>query len=166
MALSWLNTDERFRFEMIGHGPMHQAARKRAHLLGIRRLDFIDPPDTPQLIQHVARADICLGVFARRSKTDYVVPHRLLECMALGKPVVTAEAAAVREHFIPGEHLITVPPSDPGALAKVLRTLAEDADRRARIGQAAAAHIREQYTPARIAAPLATLLARVASRSA
>ncbi len=160
-ALSWLNTDERFHFELIGRGPMHQAALQRAELLGIRRLKFIDPPTTPELVQHVQRADICLGVFARREKTGYVVSHRVMECMALGKPVVTAEAEAIREYFTPGEHLITVPPSDPGALARTLRALAEDPARRERLGRAAAACIREQYTPEQVVAPLVALLERV-----
>ena len=160
-ALSWLNLDPRFRFEMIGRGPMHQAALHRARLLGIRRLDFIDPPDTPELVRRVARADICLGVFARRDKTTYVVPHRLMECMALGKPVLTSESPAVDEYFQPGEHLIVVPPSDPGALAKRLRALADDPDERARLGQAAAAVIRAHYTPAQVVAPLIALLERL-----
>ncbi len=160
-ALSWLNTDERFRFEMIGRGPMHEAALKRAHLLGIKHLRFIDPPDTPELVRMVARADICLGVFARRDKTTYVVPHRLMECMALGKPVVTAESAAVDEYFTPGEALVTVPPSNPGALAKRLRKLAADPEERRRVGKAAAAAIHGHYTAEQVVAPLIALLERV-----
>lgn len=164
-ALSWLNTDERFRFEMIGRGPMHDAALQRAHLLGIQRLAFIDPPDTPELVRLVARADICLGVFARRDKTTCVIPHRLMECMALGKPVVTAESAAVDEYFTPGQTLITVPPSNPGALAKRLRTLAADPDERRRVGRAAAAAIHDQFTAEQVVAPLIALLERVTSPS-
>jgi glycosyltransferase involved in cell wall biosynthesis len=160
-ALSWLNTDERFRFEMIGHGPMYDAAVKRADLLGLSRLTFIEPPDTPDLIRLVSRADICLGVFARRDKTNYVVPHRILECLALGKPVVTAESPAIDEYFAPGEDLITTLPSNPGDLARTLRRLAEQPDLRARVAQAGAATVRQRYTPEQAVAPLLALLERV-----
>ncbi len=160
-ALSWLNTDERFRFEMIGRGPRHAAAIERAHLLGIQRLDFIEPPALPDLIAMVARADICLGVFARRTKTDYVVPHRILECLALGKPLITAESAAIREYFAPGEDLITVPPSNPGDLARMIRRLAEEPALRERLAMTGARTVRRHYTPEQAVAPLIALLERV-----
>ncbi|GAB4574200.1 MAG: glycosyltransferase [Anaerolineae bacterium] len=160
-ALSWLNTDDRFRFEMIGRGPKYQDALKRAHLLGIKRLTFIDPPERAALIQMVSRADICLGVFARRTKTDYVVPHRIMECLALGKPVITAESAAVAEYFTPGEDLITVPPSNPGDLARMIRRLADEPDLRERLALTGAATVRRQYTPEQVVAPLIALLERV-----
>ena len=159
-ALSWLNTDPRFRFEMIGRGPMHQAAVKRANLLGIEHLDFIDPPDTPDLIAHVQEADICLGVFARRDKTEVVVPHRILECLALGKPVVTADSTAISEFFAAGRDLITVPPSNPGELARTLRALADDPALRLRVA-AAGQHAAQAFTPEQAVAPLVALLERV-----
>ncbi|MBN2471822.1 MAG: glycosyltransferase [Anaerolineae bacterium] len=160
-ALSWLNTDPRFRFEMIGRGPKHQDALKRAALLGLQNLTFVDPPSTPDLIPMVGRADICLGVFARRTKTDYVVPHRIMECLALGKPVITAASAAIDEYFTPGEDLITVPPSNPGDLARTIRRLADQPDLRERVALTGAATVRRLYTPEQIVAPLIALLERV-----
>ncbi len=160
-ALSWLNTDPRFRFEMIGRGPKHQDALKRAKLLGLKNLSFVDPPTTPELIPMVARADICLGVFARRTKTDYVVPHRIMECLALGKPVITAASAAIDEYFTPGEDLITVPPSNPGDLARTIRRLADQPDLRERVALTGAATVRRLYTPEQVVAPLIALLERV-----
>jgi glycosyltransferase involved in cell wall biosynthesis len=160
-ALSWLNTDPRFRFEMIGHGPMYDAAVKRARLLGLERLAFIDPPSREELVQRVSQADICLGVFARRDKTSYVVPHRIMECLAMGKPVVTAESPAIEEHFTPGEDLITTPPSNPGDLAKTIRRLAAEPDLRERVALTGAATVRRQYTPEQTVAPLIALLERV-----
>lgn len=160
-AFSWLNTDERFRFQMIGRGQTYDDALERAKLLGIRHIEFLDPVPPEDLPALVAQADICLGVFGRRTKTDYVVPNKVYQCMALGKPVVTAEATAIDEHFTAGEHLVTVPPSNPGELAQALRALADDPARRARIGQAAAARIREAYLPEDVVRPLVAMIAGV-----
>jgi len=160
-ALSWLNTDPRFHFEMIGRGPQHKAAVKRARLLGVQRLTFIDPPERDDLVRMVARADICMGALARRDKTAYIIPHRLMECMALGKPVITANSPAVQEYFTPDEHVITVPPSDPGTLARTLRALADEPAVLTRVGQAAADIIRQHYTAEQVVAPLIALLERV-----
>lgn len=160
-ALSWLNTDPRFRFEMIGHGPTYKAARDRARLLGLKTLDFIDPPDTATLMQMISKADICLGVFARRSKTDHVVPQRVMECMAMGKLVVTAESSAIDEYFTANEDLITVQPSNPGELAKTLRRLAEAPDLRETVALTGARTVHERYTPEQVVAPLIALLERI-----
>ena len=66
-----------------------------------------------------ARADICLGVFARRAKTDYVVPHRIMECLALGKPVVTTRVASLPEMAAGGVNYLAEP-ADPHSLAQAL----------------------------------------------
>ncbi len=160
-TLSWLNTDDRFRFEMIGRGPGYPEAVRRADLLGIRHLAFVDEPPAAELPARVAQADICLGIFGRRTLADAVMPERVFECMAMGKAVVTAESAAAREHFTPGEHLLTVPPSDPGALAMALRHLADAPAERQRLGAAAAARIRAAYTPHEVVKPLIALLERI-----
>ncbi len=157
-AAGRLAGDGRFRFELIGRGQTYRAAVQGAERLGLRRLTFVDPIPPAELPARVAAADICLGVFGARPKTDYVVPNKLYHCLALGRPVITAESTAVREFFAPGEHLITVPPGDPGALADALRSLADDPAERARLGGAAAARIREAYTPVTVVRPLLPLL--------
>ncbi len=153
-AAHLLRSDRRFRFELIGRGQTYRAMAALAGSLALDNVEWIDSVPAPDLPERVAAADICLGVFGDRAKTDYVVPNKLYQVLAMGKPAITAESAAVRAYFTPGEHLLTIPPGDPAALAAALRTLADDADLRARLGAAGAARIREAYRPEMVTAAL------------
>jgi glycosyltransferase involved in cell wall biosynthesis len=60
----------------------------------------------------------------------------VLEAMAMGKAVVTTDSPAMREYVTDGENGELVPRGDPGALARTLRRLLEDPERRSRLGRA------------------------------
>lgn len=78
-----------------------------------------------QLPGHIARATVCLGIFGASDKAGRVVPHKLYECLAMGRPVITREGPAIQSLFNPGE-VVTVPPADAEALAAAIRSLIGD----------------------------------------
>ncbi|MCE7946227.1 MAG: glycosyltransferase [Chloroflexi bacterium CFX4] len=141
-------------FELIGRGQTFAAIQRHAEQLALPNLTFTPPIPSSELPAAVARADICLGVFGERAKTDYVVPNKVFQCLALGKPLITARSTALTAYFRPDEHLISIPPNDPEALAAALRTLATDSALRERLGSAAAAHVAAHYTPSAVVAEL------------
>jgi glycosyltransferase involved in cell wall biosynthesis len=85
----------------------------------------------------VGAAAICLGVFGESAKAARVVPNKVWQAMAAGRPVVTADTPAVREVLSDGHDALLVPPADPAALAAALIRLAADPALRARLGSAA-----------------------------
>lgn len=74
----------------------------------------------------------------------------LLEAMAHGvAPVITF--CGPEEAVCAGETGLCAPPEDPAGLAATLATLVRDRDLRERLGKAAAAHVRDHYSVARVA---------------
>ena len=68
----------------------------------------------------------------------------ITEAMACGLPVVTTPRAGASELFQHGVHgLLVQSPTDVDAIGQAMRTLADDADLRSRMGSAAAALMRE-----------------------
>jgi glycosyltransferase involved in cell wall biosynthesis len=106
----------------------------------------------------VGRAAICLGVFGESAKAARVVPNKVWQAMAAGRPVVTADTAAVREVLQDDVSALLVPPGDPEALAAALSRLAGDAGLRERLGEAGRAVYLERGTPAAVAGRLAEAL--------
>jgi glycosyltransferase involved in cell wall biosynthesis len=106
----------------------------------------------------VGRAAICLGIFGESAKAARVVPNKVWQAMAAGRPVVTADTPAVREVLEDGRTALLVPAGDPDALAAALARLAGDAALRARLGAAARAVYLERGTPAAVAGRLSDAL--------
>ena len=65
-------------------------------------------------------------------------PNAALEAAAAGVPVVAAAHGGLPEMLRDGETGLLVEPGDPAALARALRSLADDPDRARRLGAAAA----------------------------
>src|SRR5258705_8813 len=74
-------------FELIGRGPTNKESVACAEALKMENVSFVDMVPPPELPRRVAQAAICLGVFGPRAKTDYVIPNKVFQCMALGRPV-------------------------------------------------------------------------------
>jgi len=107
-----------------------------------------------RLGEEVGAAAICLGVFGTGDKASRVVPNKVWQAMAAGRPVVTADTPAAREELEDGRTALLVPPGDPAALAAALARLAADGDLRDRMGRAARAAYLARGAPAAAAVHL------------
>ncbi len=126
-AASLLRDQADIEFELVGVGQTLDAARDLASQLGLERVRFRPQWLTIESLcrEHVAAADICLGVFGRQTKAGRVVPQKVYAGLACGRAVVTADTPAIRELLQPGQELWVVPPAAPEALAAALRLLAD-----------------------------------------
>ena len=71
----------------------------------------------------------------------------IIEAQAMGRPVIATDHGAARETVIPGETGWLVPPNDPDALAKALRTvLSLDKQTRSDLSKRSMIHVRKKYT--------------------
>ena len=106
----------------------------------------------------IARAALCLGIFGTSGKASRVVPNKLYECLAVGRPVLTGDTPAVRAMFDAGE-VAVCPVGDPDALADAVRSLLADPARREAVAAAGHARYRRDYSEAALAERLAAVLA-------
>jgi len=118
-----------------------------------------------QLPAAVAAAHICLGVFGGSDKAARVMPNKVWQAMAAGRPVVTADTPGAREVLTDGRDALLVSPGDPVALAAALARLAADAALRARLGEAARRRFEACGTPVAVAARLVDALAAAPRRA-
>lgn len=116
-----------------------------------------------RLGDEVGGAAVCLGIFGTSDKAARVVPNKVWQAMAAGRPVVTADTPAAREELEDGRTALLVPPGDPDALAAALVRLAGDRALRARMGAAARAAYLERGAPRAAAARLREALVARAS---
>lgn len=127
------------RFTIVGTG--QEAARIDAKLANLKlatveRIRWVDYSRLPAMI---AASDICFGVFASGGKAERVIPNKVFQILAVGRPLITIDSPAIREIVEPGDAVRLVHAGDAAGLADVLAALARDlrsGDGHARISRA------------------------------
>ncbi len=145
-------------FTLVGGGQTLAAAKARAVGSALRNIAFRPPVPEPELQDLIEAADIVLGVFGTTPKAGMVVPNKVYQGLAVGRPVVTGDTPAMRELFENGVHLDTVPPGDARALARAIELLAQDRATRERLARTGGAYVRAEFNSKRIAERLLGIL--------
>lgn len=70
----------------------------------------------------------------------------ILDALASGKAVIATHRSWINDYFVPGQDLVTVPPNDPGALARAIVSLWDDIEKRKRLSESGHAKVAERYT--------------------
>ena len=143
---------------LIGGGPERSRIEATVRASGAS-ITLRDEIPLAALPAELAAASIVLGVFGEGRKAAMVVPNKVYQAAAAGRPLVTRDGPALREVLTPDEHCLACAPGDPDALAGAIDRLLTDPALAARLGRAARAHVLERFSPERQAARLRVLLA-------
>ena len=146
--------DSGFRFRIVGSGQTMADFRKRADGIDDGRIELSGNVPEKELPVLISGADAVLGVFGTTPKTGMVIPNKVYQAMACGRPVVTADTPAVREVFTPGKHLICVPPGDAAALALQLRRLKDEKEYASSVSEEGGMLVRKEFNPEKVASRL------------
>jgi len=122
-----LCADRRARWVVIGRGQLEPLVKQALADDSNGSFEWIEWVDYNRLPSVIARARICLGVFSASDKAARVIPNKLFQQLAVGKPIITRESPAVET--LAADHpnsIWTVPAEDPQALANaVAKALSE-----------------------------------------
>jgi glycosyltransferase involved in cell wall biosynthesis len=113
----------------------------------VRSLEFrgAEPPN--RLATTIQEADLCLGIFGETGKAARVVPNKVYEAMAAGKPVITGDSPAAREFLTDGVDCLLCRRGDPGALADAITRLRNDGALADRLALAGRTKFQEKASP-------------------
>jgi glycosyltransferase involved in cell wall biosynthesis len=153
LAAADLLRAEPVRFVLAGEGQLSAALRADIARRGLTNVDWLGALSMDELRARTLTADVCLGVFGASEKAARVVPNKVYDALACGRPVVTADTPGIREALHDGEDALLVPAGDGASLAAALERLLEQ-DERARLGTAALATYRRSFTPDAVAGAL------------
>jgi len=115
-------------FHIVGDGPGAEAIEQEVAARGMPNVTlerrFI-PRD--ELEERLEDCDVVLGVFGEAAKTGRVVPCKVYDGLAAGKPVLTGDGVAPRAILRDGEEAILVERGNPRAIVAGLRRLQDPA---------------------------------------
>jgi glycosyltransferase involved in cell wall biosynthesis len=149
--------DEPFRFVLIGEGQLSAELRTTIRERGLTNVRWLGELPHAELRAHTLAADVCLGVFGRSEKAGRVVPNKVFDALACGRPVVTADSDGAREWLRDGESALLTRAGDSLTLAVALRRLRDQAER-SRVAAGGLAVYRRAFTPPAVAGALLAAL--------
>jgi glycosyltransferase involved in cell wall biosynthesis len=132
------------RLVIAGDGPARPGLERQAAALGVSHLvEFTGLQPRNRVPELIAGFDIALQPRA----VSYASPLKLFEYMACGRAIVAPDQPNIREILDAGETGVLFDPDRPGDLWRAIRALADDPERRERLGRAARSRLEERdYT--------------------
>ncbi len=115
-----------WRVRLVGNGQLRPEIERLIAETGAR-IEIVDQVPEAQLPALIASSTVCLGVFGAGDKTRRVIPNKVFQCMAVGRPIVTGDTPAV---VTLGAAVERVPLADPAAIAMAVQRLMDDPLRR------------------------------------
>ena len=130
-----------WRLKILGWYAGEELGRLKRAMGDHPRIRHHPPVPNRDMLEHIGRC----GIMVLASRTEGM-GRVLLEAMAAGKPRIGTRIGGIPTMIRDGVDGTLVPPEDPAALARALRELMGDADRRAAMGRAAASRAREEFS--------------------
>lgn len=112
-------------FEIIGDGQEKKRIMNLAKFTNTQNINFVGSVSLKELPEKISGADVCLGIFGHTDKTKRVIPNKVYECVAMGKPVITAGTLAIYELFDDNE-MFLVGPANPEKIAEAILAVKSD----------------------------------------
>ncbi len=133
------------RVNIVGDGDFRERLRA---LIGELALDdivrLIGAVPTTAIPQYILAADACVAPLNRDIFTENILPVKLLEAVAMERPVVCSRTPTIMRYFS-DEAVCYFTPGDPGDLARALTLVATEPDLR----QSLVTHARKEAQPYR-----------------
>ena len=142
---------------LLGNGPLLDDSRKKSQ--GLTNVTFENWLPYTGLPDRIRRADILLGVFGATPKAQRVIPNKVFQALACGKPVVTCRAPSYPAHFGDGKEGVTfITAGRPNELANAVARLASQPARLLQQGREARALYDQHFSIKHIEQQLADAL--------
>lgn len=145
-------------WKMVGQGPLLEECRSKA--IGLANVEFVSWLPYEELPDVINQADILLGVFGSSAKAGRVIPNKVYQSLACGKPLVTRTAPAYPDSFDDNDNLGIgwVPADNPQQLADKIAELLGKRAALAEMGRLARQTYESHFSMASISASLVAAL--------
>lgn len=156
-AAAYLKDRPDIKFRMIGSGQTFENAKKLISELKVSNITILPYMKESELAVEINKADLCLGIFGSSGKARRVIPHKIFQASACGKPTLTMQTPALKECYTSGLDILTVS-DDPKEIAESIMRAAADKESLAGIAEKAHELYEKLFKPDQVVISLAEVL--------
>lgn len=133
-AAHLLRDDPRVRFRLVGEGARRQALETRARELALNNVEFIGERPREEVPRWIAESAVCAVLLRRSDVFRTVVPSKMFEIMAMGRPILLGVRGEAEQLLIRAGAGMAIEPENAGQLVDAIRTLQQSPARRCEMG--------------------------------
>ena len=149
-AAELLRDDPRFAFALVGEGARREALREEARRRGLTNVTFQAALPKERMPDVYASSDACVVCLKPLPLFEKVIPSKLFEILASGRPLVAALSGEPAE-IARAAGGIVVPPGNGSAIAGAVLALRDDPALCRRMEQAGRSYVEEHFDRQKLA---------------
>lgn len=155
-AAKALEAEEDIKFHFVGDNP--PKVRKFCSGLNLKNVTFEGLIKQKEIPLRIAGSDVSLGIFGDTPKVNNIISNRVIQAMAMRKPLITGKTRTVGRLFTNRENAVLCPLCDSEAIAKAILLLRKDENLRNKIAENGYRFYRESFAPDIIGKKLKSIL--------
>ena len=133
-------------FLIVGEGAEKARMICLARSRGLSNVHFVDQQVREKIPAYIAASDACLALLKRAELFKTVLPTKMLEFMACGRPVILGVDGHARKVMEQANAGIFITPEDPTALVDAVMRLAADPELRESMGRNGRQHVLRYFS--------------------
>lgn len=145
------NSAPHVAFNIIGEGAEKEKIISIVHHKRLHNVQFIDQQPREKIPAHISASDACLVLLRGSEIFRTVLPTKMLEFMACGRPVIAAVDGFARDVLCQAHAGVAIEPQNSAELAQAIVSLAADPQRCAQYGSNGRRYILQNFTRERSA---------------
>jgi len=133
-------------FVFVGDGAETERLKKEVRLAGLENIKFFGQQPRELIPQFIGASDVCLVLLRKDGLFETVLPSKMLEFMACGRPVLIGVDGLARKIVEESNSGLFVKPEDPLDLAEAVLRLHRDPEARHRYGENGRRWVEARFT--------------------
>ncbi len=144
-AAERLRDDDRLRFILVGDGKDREKSLQMVQEKGLSNVHWAGVVPKAEMKDVLAASDACLATLMDIPMFRTVYPNKVFDYMAAGRPVILGIGGVIQDVVEACDGGICFPPGDDAALAAAVRSLADDRESAAAMGQRGRAWVAQHF---------------------
>ena len=150
-AILLLENEEKIKFTLIGKGK-NDSIFKESSFQNTKFVNEFIPPH--QLKTYIKKSHVILGIFGENDRANMVIPCKIYDALACGRPVITGKTEAVEKSFKNADFVIQCDKKGEAIAKAILNLYQKDIGELKKLGKDAYLFFKENFSPPKIALKL------------
>ncbi len=143
--------EDEYQFLIVGDGAENEMLRREVARLRLRNITFTGLLPRDEVPQILRRSDACLVHLRSHAAFESVLPSKLFESMAAGKPIILGARGYAANLLQEAKAGLVIEPENAGQLTEAIIRLRDDANLRKDLGQNGRTFVMENFQRSRFA---------------